>query len=247
MARVIDKNHVWYQEVAPRSFYSEEDLERAIIQNLQLIFPQFKAFPFKKELQNSYTLESRKPDLAMVKSDYSEWYLIEVELGKHRKEHVLGQIETFYYANYLEEHADYIHQQCTVLDLGQLRDMVSKKVPKLMVIVNEPKPDWINDLRDLNCKTCVFQVYRDFHGNPLYRLNGEHPYIFTHFCDCKYQKYGSPYTIEVLDQDFLDGYEIPDGGTIDIEFQGQALQWMREIQVTGFFYIATTSPRPWIP
>ncbi len=228
MSRVIDKNKVWYQEVAPRSFYNEEDLERAIIQNLEIIFPQFIAFPFKKSLQSLKTLENNRPDLAMVKTDYSEWYIIEVELGKHNKEHVLGQIETFYDSDYFEEHADYMFQQCPRLDLVQLKDMINRKVPEFMVIVNEPKPDWVEDLRELRCKCCVFQIYHDFKGNPLYRLNGEHPYIYTNFCHCKYQKYGSPYTIEVLDFYFLDSYRIPDSGDITIEFNGLALKWQRQ-------------------
>jgi len=57
MARVIDNNTVWYQEVAPRSFYNEEDLERTIIHNLQLIFTQFKALPFKKDLLDASRLK----------------------------------------------------------------------------------------------------------------------------------------------------------------------------------------------
>jgi hypothetical protein len=228
MARVIDKNKVWYLEVAPRSFYDEEALERAIIQNLEIIFPQFKAFPFKKSLQDFRRLRYNKPDLAMVKSDYSEWYIIEVELGKHSLEHVLDQIETFYYCDYREEHARYMQRRHPVLDLSRLKKMVDEKEPELMVIVNEPKPDWIEDLRDLRCKVCVFQIYHDFAGNALYRLNGEHPYIYTHFCHCKYQKEGMPFTVEVLEKKFLDSYDIHEGDKIKIEFRGLTLQWERE-------------------
>jgi hypothetical protein len=106
--------------------------------------------------------------------------------------------------------------------------MVSEQVPELMVIVNEPKPDWVPDLQSLRCKTCVFQIYHDFNGNALYRLNGEHPYIYTHFCHCKYQKYGSPYTIEVLETLFLNSYDVKNGSSLTIEFNGQALLWERQ-------------------
>lgn len=229
MARVIDNNTKWYQEVAPRSFYDEEDLERAIIHNLQLIFPQFKALPFKKSLLDASRLKKNKPDLAMVKSDYSEWYIIEVELGKHSKDHVLDQIQTFFNCSYIDEHAEYIHSQRSHdLDLNSLKAMVATKVPEFMVIVNEPKLDWTSDLKSFRCKTCIFQIYHDFNGQPLYRLNGEHPYIYTKFCHCKYQKVGSPYTVEVLDKHFLDSYGILDGGTIAVEYKGLNLQWLRE-------------------
>lgn len=229
MARAIDNNSVWYQEVAPRSFYDEEDLERAIIQNLAIIFPQFIALPFKKPLVDSARLITKKADLAMVKLDYSEWYIIEVELGKHDKGHVLDQIETFYNCGYDDAHAKYIFaQRPRHFDLDQLKSMISTKVPQFMVIVNEPKEDWIADLKSFRCKTCVFQIYHDFKGQALYRLNGEHPYIYTRFCHCKYQKVGSPFTIEVLDKHFLDSYNIADGADISIEYNGLNLLWTRE-------------------
>lgn len=228
MAKAIDNNSIWYQEVAPRSFYDEEDLERAIIQNLEIIFPQFKALPFKKSLFDAVRHKNNKPDLAMVKFDYSEWYIIEVELGKHQKDHVIDQVQSFFNCSYLDEHAEYIHSQRGDLDLNLLKAMIATKVPEFMVIVNEPKEDWIYDLKALRCKTCIFQIYHDFNGLPLYRLNGEHPYIYTHFCHCKYQKVGSPYTVEVLDKHFLDSYGVIDGTSIPIEFRGVSLLWKRE-------------------
>lgn len=229
MAKVIDDNSIWYQEVAPRSFYDEEDLERSIIHNIEIIFPQFKALPFKKTLYDPLKHKKNKPDLAMVKSDYSEWYIIEVELGKHSKEHVVEQLTTFFNCTYDDEHAKYIHSQRPGdLDFDSIKDMISKKSPEFMVIVNEPKPDWVDDLEMLRCKVCIFQIYHDFHGKPLYRLNGKHPYIYTNFCHCKYQKIGSPYTIEVLDKNFLDSYEKKDGDTIPIEYNGLSLKWQRQ-------------------
>lgn len=227
MAKAIN-NNIWYQEVAPRSFYDEEDLERAIIQNIGTIFPQFNAFLFKKSLYDPTRKKWNTPDLAMVKFDYSEWYIIEVELGKHNKNVVLDQIRTFYNCNYDSDHATYMHRRKANLDLQQLNVMIASIPPDFMVIVNEQKNDWVEDLRSLRCKTCIFEIYHDLNGNPLYRLNGEHPYIYTSFCHCRYQKVGSPYTIEVLDRYFLDGYGISDGHEISIEFKGLTLKWTRQ-------------------
>ena len=96
-----------------------------------------------------------------------------------------------------------------------------------MVIVNEPMPSWVDTLKSYRCKICIFQIYHDIDGNPLYRLNGEHPYIYTNFCHCRYQKVGSPYTIEILEQTFLDSYGILEGNDISIEFKGKNLKWSR--------------------
>lgn len=228
MAKAIDKNNVWYQEVAPRSFYKEEDLERVIIQNLEIIFPHFKALPFKKKLFDSARNKSNTPDLVMIKADYSEWYIIEVELGKHDKKHVLEQIETFYNCSYTDDHASYIfNKRRRGFNLNSLKTLIATQSPKLMVIVNEPKDDWKEDLKSFRCMTCIFQIYQDFEGKALYRLNGEHPYIYTNFCHCKYEKVGYPFTVEVLQTDFLDGYGILNGEKISIEFGGVRLQWER--------------------
>jgi hypothetical protein len=245
MAKAIDNKNIWYQEVSPRSFYDEEDLERAIIHNLQIIFPQFKALPFKKSLFDIARHKRNKPDLAMVKADYSEWYIIEVELGKHSKDHVTDQIQTFFNCSYVDEHAEYIHSQRSHdLDLNSLKAMVAAKVPEFMVIVNEPKSDWVDDLKSLRCKTCIFQIYHDFDGKPLYRLNGDHPYIYTKFCHCKYQKVGSPYTVEVLDKQFLDSYGINDGATVPIECNGLSLQWLRQDDSNRIFLHCDTATPP---
>jgi len=125
--------------------------------------------------------------------------------------------------------------------------MVATYVPELMVIVNEPKPDWAADLKSLRCKTCIFQIYHDFNGSPLYRLNGEHPYIYTNFCHCKYQKVGSPYTVEVLDGHFLNSYGINDGGTVAIEYRGMSLQWFRQDDSNRIFLHCKHSNSPLDP
>lgn len=227
MARAIDFNNVWYQEVTPRSYYLENDLERVVMQNLEIIFPQFHALLFKKSLLDSVTTLSKIPDLAIVKKDYTEWYIIEVELGKHQKNHVVDQIKAFYNCGYRDEHAVYIHSQRPDLDLDELKKMIAKVPPNFMVIVNENKPDWVDDLRKIRCKTCVFQIYHDFHGHALHRINGEHPYIYTRFSHCKYQK-TLPYAIEILEPTFLNSYGINNTDKLNIEYNGKNVQWERK-------------------
>lgn len=246
MAKAIDFNNIWYQEVTPRSYYLENDLERAIILNLEIIFPQFKAMLFKMKLVDSVRVKNSIPDLAMVRADYSEWYIIEVELGKHSKSHVVDQIQSFYNCGYKDEHADYIFSQRPDLDLTKLKAMVAKVSPEFMVIVNEPKEDWIKDLKKIRCKACVFQIYHDFNGNPLYRLNGEHPFIYTNFCHCKYQK-TVPYALEILDTNFLSSYGINNSDKINIEYAGKTVQWERKDAGSQVFLISKNDRPPLDP
>lgn len=243
MSKVIDYNDVWYHEVAPRSYYLEDELERTIIQNLEIIFPEYNAFLFKIPLQDKVRLQNNIADLAMVKKDYSEWYVIEVELGKHAKSHVVDQIKSFYNCSYTDDHAIYINKQRPDLDLNSLKKMIAGNPPLFMVIVNEPKPDWVKDLSSLNCKACVFQIYHDYKGNSIYRLNGEHPYIKIDFCHCRYQK-ALPYAVEILDNvQMLDANGITDGVNLEIEFIGKVYTWTREDAANRVF-LKCKSPRP---
>lgn len=229
MSKVIDstaKN--WYQEVAPRDFYKEIDLERVIMHNLSLIFPEYIPAMFKDELVHNVTGKKNDADLCMIKSDYSEWYVIEVELGKHSKTDVLTQIDTFRNCTYTAKNAKYIYEKNKTLNLAKLTSLVTTKSPELMVIVNEVKVDWKKDLSKLNCKLCVFQIYNDFDGKRMFRLEGEHPFIYTNFRNCTYEKQ-LPYAIRILKEEgFLDAFNIKDGMQIDIEFNGVKHIWERQ-------------------
>ena len=218
MSKVIDSiANNWYQEVAPRDFYLEIDLERVIMHNLSLIFPEYLPAMFKDDLIHKVTGKTNRADLCMIKSDYSEWYVIEVELGKHTKGEVVNQIDTFRNCIYTKENANYIYQKNKSLNLSRLTTLVVGTPPELMVIVNEVKKDWKSDLSKLNCKMCVFQIYNDFDGKRMFRLEGEHPFVYTNFRNCTYEKQ-LPYAIKILKEEmFLDSLNIKNGMQINIE------------------------------
>lgn len=247
MSKIIDDNEVWFQEVSPRSYYNEGDLERTIIQNLETIFPEFKALPFKLKLLDPGRNTKSAPDLAMVKTDYSEWYLIEVELGKHTIKHVVDQVTTFFNCSYDDTHATYIHQKSNKkLNLVKLKKMIASKPPELMVIVNEYNADWASKLSPFRCKSCVFQIYHNNGGNALYRLEGDHPLIKTDFCYCKYQNNVS-YMVEILDKSFLDSHGVHNGAAIDIEFRGKIFLWTRTDAGTRVFLECNSKTPPLDP
>lgn len=243
MSQVIDYAYKWYQEVAPRDYYIENDLERAVMHNLEIFFPGFIAFAFKQRLINVKTGAANAADLGMVKSDYSEWYVIEVELGKHSLPEVTGQIDTFKNCVYTNVNSDYIlNERPGVFDKTQLEVLVTNKSPKLMVIVNEDKSEWVEHLKNLGCMTCVFQIYNDLSGRYLYRLDGEYPFVTVDFCNCKYEKEVA-FVVKVLKIDFLDGYGIPDGATIQIDYNGVLNRWKRK-DSGNKVYLVCESPYP---
>ncbi|MFT4224220.1 hypothetical protein [Dysgonomonas sp.] len=228
MSKVIDINSdAWYQEVAPRDFYLEIDLERIIMHNLSLIFPDFIPIVFKADIIDSISNKKNRADLCLIKRDYSEWYVIEVELGKHSKTEVLSQIETFSNGIFDDSHAKYIYNKNKRLNLSSLTNLVTTVKPELMVIVNEVKSEWKKDLKKFNCKMCVFQIYNEFSGKQIFRIEGEHPFIYTDFRNCLYEK-SLPYAIKILkDEGFLDSFGIKNGDIMEIEYNGVRHKWER--------------------
>lgn len=247
MSKVIDYNANWFQEVAPSSFYSESDLERTIILNLHLIFPEYTAVIFKDYLIHRRTLRKNRADLCMVKSDYSEWYVIEVELGSHAIGEVLNQIDTFNDCDYTALHAKSIYdKKPSAFDLAKLTHLVTTTAPLLMVIVNEDKRSWKKKLANLNCKLCLFQIYNDFEGRRMFRLDGEHPFIYTDFCECTFLK-EVPFAVKVLKADFLDAYGVPNRSSVMIEYEGVNHLWERQDDSEEVFLICNTRFPPLDP
>lgn len=248
MSHVIDPTSRWYQEVSPRDFYNENDLERTIQLNLGSMFPEFRVFPFKQKLYNPITKKNSAADLCLIKADYSEWYVIEVELGKHTFSEVEEQIHTFKNCTYDKSNATYLcnENKRASLNLNKLTNLITSVLPTLMVIVNEDKVSWKKDLTKLGCKMCIFQIYNDFEGKRMYRLNGEYPFIYTDFCNCKYEKQ-VPFAVKVIKSDFLDGYNIVDGTTFNIDYQGISYLWKREDDGNEVFLICNSNISPLDP
>jgi hypothetical protein len=228
MAKIVDPKNLWFQEVASRDYYNENDLERTVMLYMENFFPEFYVSLFKKPLVHQISGKKNTADLCLIKRDYSEWYVIEVELGKHTKDEVIHQIDTF--RNFVPDisHANYIYEERPgIFNLAKLKALILSKMPQLMVIVNEYKPDWKADLDKLSCKMCIFQIYNDFAGRRMYRIDGDHPYISSEFCYCKCEKY-LPNTVRLLNSDFLDGYGINHGEYLTITYNGVSHKWQRQ-------------------
>ncbi|MEG0849929.1 MAG: hypothetical protein RSD71_07295 [Flavobacterium sp.] len=246
MSKVLDHRDAWYQELAPRDYYLETDLERTIKLYLEVIFPDFKVFSFKQQLVHSVTGNKSAADLGMIKSDYSEWYVIEVELGKHSKSEVLEQIDTFRNFRPTIDNSTYIYKERSDFNKAKLDNLIVSKQPNLMVIVNEAKPDWKKDLAKFDCKLCIFQIYNDFENKKLYRIDGDYPSVYTDFCFCKYEKY-LPSAVKILNTDFLNNYNISNGETIDIFFEGKSYLWTREDDGRDIYLVCNSSHPPLDP
>src|SRR4051794_8208515 len=123
MARVLvaDPSMLWYDELKIISYYSEADLETRILQHASQAFNGYFVLPFK--LTIPYNGASAKPDLAFVRNDYSDWIVVEVELGGHSDAHIKSQVEIFSKGTYdARKIATYFRGHNPAIDENQVRN-----------------------------------------------------------------------------------------------------------------------------
>ena len=172
MARILI-NGKWFDQVEPSTF-SETDLEDRIILDAPSIYPEYYVIPFKQTVQSSYG--DVKPDILFISKTYQEWYVVEVEMGYHSFEsHVESQVERLADAFFGKREIDYLHQKSTILIIDQLTNLITNYPPGILIIVNEPKRDWIKPLSKYGARLAVFELFRSEQEEEIFRVNGEYP------------------------------------------------------------------------
>lgn len=220
-SKILDTNIEWYDEIDPVSFY-EKHFETTFLSKIHEVYPDFIGLPFSLEITNSDG-EKSKPDLAMIRSDYKEWYIIEAEMGRHSwTGHVEKQVRVFNTGFYDKRRiSNYIKSKKTNLDLKKLEDMVDNFQPKVMVIVNERKPDWEIEIKKYNSYLSVFQIYKGLNSFEIYRISGDTPFIYRNKSHCAFIN-GLSNTMEIFTPTFISE---DNDSEIDIFFKGRKTKW----------------------
>lgn len=220
-SKILDTNIEWYDEIDPLSFY-EKHFEDTFLSKMHEVYPDFIGIPFSQKISTKNG-ENSKPDLAMIRNDYKEWYIIEAEMGRHSwGGHVEKQVRVFstgYYAP--KKVAKYINSKNNSLDLVELENMIDNIQPKVMVIVNEPKPQWEIEVKKYNSYLSVFQIYKGLNGFELYRISGDTPFIYRDKSHSAFVK-GLSNMMEIYTPTFI---KEPNGTDIIIFFRGKKTKW----------------------
>ena len=215
----------WYEELHSVAYYGESDFERQIKQYLDEIFPAYYSFPLKKEVK--YIGSKKKPDMGLLRKDFKEWWVIEIELENHSFLHVKSQVETFQmgeynsilFANYIQQKIKILHNED--LNVEIIRKLINDTSPKILVIVDKEKSDWKAEFSKLDINVCTMQSYKAYDGKLAYRLVGEYPYLEQSNSHCRYHK-AFKNTLEIHNPAILDGYLID---TLEILFDGRLTLW----------------------
>ena len=235
MAKILIKPQhkaFWFERLSAVSYYSEAQFEERLLNQSSFLFKDHWVIPFKKQLSHTSDAEkTTKPDLLFIKKDYTEWILVEAELGSHQFPHVEKQLEVMSNPDfnnaemlqYIKSKSGYIFEQDFSFDDVKLKKMIDDLKPKVMVIVDETIIKWEADLKRLKVLLCVVQVYKNGENEEIFRLKGEYPKTFTGAIHCRKAKYPAN-SIEVINwTEALDGYIT--GEEIEVYFQDSLTKW----------------------
>ncbi len=187
MARVLLKD-AFFQELAPGSML-ETDFESVVINKGNLIFPGFFVVPFKVTVSSDD--DSAKADLALIERSYREWWVVELELGNHSFEgHVLPQVRTLARASYGEDEGKALCTTCSELELPRVLDMVKGRQPRVLVVVDAERREWVKPLRSFDAELMVLQMFRSDRNEHAFRIDGYLPVPPTSVVsDCSFDNY----------------------------------------------------------
>lgn len=169
MARLLIGSE-WFEQITPGSLY-ESEYERIVLQQASLLYPDYYAIPFKMTVYTDD--DSRKPDMILVHRAYKDWWVVEVEMEDHSLDsHIIPQVRTLGNATYGESVAKYIWGKQPQLDLKLLKDMLKGKPPRVLVVVNASKPEWVQPLERYDAYVATLEIYRSDKNVDIYRING---------------------------------------------------------------------------
>jgi hypothetical protein len=163
----------WFEQISVSALY-ETEYEQVFSSNVELIYPYYYLVPFK--LTVSDETDSAKADFALIHKQCRDWWVVEVELGSHSLEgHVLPQVRTLSRAAYGRREAEYLCGKHPLLDKDRVTAMMKGQQPRVLVMVNTPKSEWVEPLKRFDALVGIFEIFRSERNRYVFRVNGEHP------------------------------------------------------------------------
>jgi hypothetical protein len=173
MARLLIDGE-WFDSISPDSIY-EKDFEDLLLANAGHLYPSFYAARFKAIVESEHG--RAKPDLALIDRSYRSWWVVEVELGSHPlRGHVEQQVAILATAKYGQAEAQQLAKHDAELDPEALVEMMRGRQPRVLIIVNQTKPQWATALARYDALVGVAELFRSRRDHmTVLRINGEHP------------------------------------------------------------------------
>lgn len=212
----------WFDELSSSALY-EDEYEKLVIQHGDNLFPDYFVVPFKPLVQAED--RSAKPDLALVHKEYKEWWVVEVEMGRHSfNGHVFPQVVTLSRGQYDSSKADALCKAESRLEPGRVNAMVKGAQPRVLVLVDSPQLEWARELKPYAAIVTVLQVFRSEKNHHALRLNGEYPHVQGDLVTECYHEPQLPRLLRVVSPG---GLEFSQEGKISIQLLDQVTTWRK--------------------
>jgi hypothetical protein len=181
-------NGEWFYELAGTSLY-ETEMENILFQQASHLFSSFFLIRFKKTLFSEDG--SAKADFILIDKLYRKWWIIEVEMSDHSLEgHIMPQVRVLSRSVFGEEEIKYLLEKKPELHERELGHLVKNTPPKVLVIVNQPMPDWVSPLKIIDSDVMYVEIFRSDSNKHVFRIEGEIPSISHDFISrCSFLPY----------------------------------------------------------
>lgn len=212
----------WFDLVLPAAVY-EVDFEEHLLSQAPHLYPSFHLFPFKVKVESEYG--TARPDLVLIDKAYRNWWVVEVELGSHEfRQHVARQVAVLSTGRYTRDAAEYLARRHEFLNLKALNGMMAGAPPKVLVIVNQVKPEWVRELRRWDAGVAVVEMFRDTRNRTILRLSGDHPSSPDAFVtSCRID----PSLPKSLRLDSPAALPVESGALVSLWYEGGLTMWRR--------------------
>lgn len=240
MARLLLRDE-WYEPLSLHAQY-ETEFERILLAYADILFPGWHLVPFKVDVQSSEG--TKRADLALIDHSYRQWWVVEVEMARHDfNSHVLPQTRVLSYGTYNQRHADGLLRYANYLDPNRIASMVRGEQPKVWVIVDRPRPDWLRPLAAVGAALGIVEIFQSSTNQHSFRLNGEQPRPpVTDIIECR----RDPQILRLWRVTSPAQLPIADGETMNIFMDdegGQSYRWMRK-DIADSVYLSCTRGNP---
>lgn len=219
---------LWYHELRVVNPYDEKDYQNELFLHLRTLFPDFFVFHYSKNIRKPKEKHGSRPDFAMVRRDFAEWWIVEVETIRDKIKHVKKQIEDFTDGKYNSVvEAKYLSEN--TLEIIAKSDIwkATKNTPNVLVIVDGINSEWITELEELEPKICIFKLFKGAqNGRFLLSISGDYPYIFEAESHCHFS-HAMKNLLQIHNPDILTSktpFEAPKKLTMGEEIR----EWARE-------------------
>jgi hypothetical protein len=175
----------WYEELKMISPYREYQYDRSIQSHLQTLFPEYIAIPYGRTVLKKGEDKGNRPDFALIRKDFAEWWIVEVERIEDKISHVRKQIETFINGEYnAMVEAKYISKHNKKLNFSDIYPM-TQNPPNVLMIVDDMSSEWQEEFKNVSVSICILKIFRNQKGD-LYNISGDYPYIYEDSSNCHF-------------------------------------------------------------